>query len=665
MNTLYRHIIIGVAGLLSAYTVSAQEMLVNLSENPHAQPQPDKHRSSLVQNAPDLLSLPFVDDFASSLPWPNENLWTTNGVYVNNHYAIDMPTIGVATFDALDSKGHLYEWMSGSPSPADSLVSLPIDLLGTSNVMLSFFFQPGGLGDIPGTMDTLKLEFYSPSVDQWTTMWYAIANVADSTITEYNGGLADITIHKFDTINTRFVYTAIELGPEWLQTGFQFRFVNFVSLTVNTEIPGRSNNADFWHLDFVYLDKNRFVDNPNLPDVGVAWPQSKMTIGYSSIPAYHLGSSLAGSIFPQQTTFTIAYRNLGWGTKNVTRRFSINPLYGAGAASMPASYSGGAENIFDNQLQVRTYQFEPYAFTASADDAAFELSSYLVIDVDPTPLRAALRQNDTTKYIQEFHDYYSYDDSSAENGYGLFGFGTGGGRVAVQFAPVMADSLRGVYMYFNVAKDSANMKPFNLAVWDDDDGSPGRLLLSQRVDRPAVRDSLNAYVAYKFAKPISIRRNQVFYIGWTQTTEAFLNIGFDANTLNGSKNFYSLSSTDDWYQSIYDGALMIRPIFCKPENFPSDFVPPPVEETGTASDDYIVYPNPATDWIYIYNKKYDETGMITPRQRIDIFDMSGRVLRTGYSNDGSFSVGDLIPGMYIVRIMEHDKVKASRKIIVN
>jgi hypothetical protein len=635
----------------------AQEALVTLSENPAAQPQPGgRPKRAAVASLP----LPFVDDFVATQPWPDVNLWTTNGVYVNDHYAVNMPTIGVATFDALDAHGRLYPHLDGAARPADTLASLPIDLSGRNNVVLSFFYQPGGLGDLPGLADRLRLEFIAPGRDT-TEVWSAAVNITDSTIIEARP--ADTIAH---TLTAQFVYAAIAVDAAWCRDGFQFRFINDVSLTVNTDVPGRANNADFWHLDFVYLAAGRDVHDTRLPDVGIVQPQTHITLGYSSIPAYHLTSSAATAVFPENTSFTVTYRNLGMGTQNVYRRFSIKPLYGA--AAMGKNYGVGAENIFNDSLQVRTYAFEPYDFSpisAGITDVAFEISSCLVFDIGTTPLRRALQHNDTTKYVQAFRDYYAYDDGSAENGYGLYGYGTSNGRVAVQFHSVMADSLRGVYMYFNLAKDSANLAAFDIAVWDDYNGAPGKLLRREKCNRPALRDSLNAYVAYKFDEPLPIARNQVFYVGWIQTSEVFLNIGFDANTPNKGKNLYALDALGSWYESIYDGALMLRPIFCPPGKFPDDYEPlVPVRHATTAPDEYVIYPNPASDWITIRNLTDEALGRVTPRQLVEIFDVSGRKRRAAYTEGGMISVSGLAAGMYILRIIENETVKTSQKIIV-
>jgi hypothetical protein len=537
--------------------------------------------------------------------------------------------------------------------------------------VLSFFFQAGGLADLPGTDDLFYLEFYSPSADSWTRVWSAYVNSTDSAIIEIKGAQQpfDTLKHKFnglDTLRTKFVYTALEVDPQWLQSGFQFRFVNMVSLTVNVDAPGRSNNADVWHLNFVYLDQSRNVNDTRLPDVGIAVPQHPLTKVYESVPASHLNTSEAQrNLFGDYTIFTITYRNLDLLTRNVKRWFSIRPLYGSNAIA--TTYGGTSENIFDYQTQTRTFEFNnPYDFSADAEETAFEIRSYLETDTDLTPLGITLRNNDTTTYIQRFHDYYAYDDGSAENGYGLFGANTENGRVAVQFQSYRLDSLRGIYMYFNFAKDSANLKPFKLTVWDDNNGVPGNIIYTHTVARPEVRDSINKYVAYKFAKALPIANRQVFYIGWVQTSETFLNIGFDANRLNGHKNFYALNAFDAWLPSIYDGSLMIRPIFCNPANFPDDYVPPPPPvQQARPTDDYLLYPNPAIDQVNIRNLKA-ERDMLPPSntQRIEVYNLRGTLVYSAYTPDGTFSVAALAAGVYIVRIYEDNVVKTSRKIIV-
>ena len=658
-----------IAFLLLSDIAAAQELLLGLEENPLAQAQPKKTAvaSFSIQYAPPLVSLPFVDDFAHRKPYPKTTLWESRGVYVNNTYALNMPTVGVATFDALNDQGRLYPHLTSGSSPADSLTSFPISLTGAPDVVLSFFYEPGGVGDMPGMQDFLNLEFYSPITSEWTLVWSAFANEEMNTVTETNWETGLSLDHVSDTLNNKFIYTAIAIdNPDYLHDGFRFRFINYVTLSVNQDAPGRASNADMWHLDFVYLDRNRNVNDTNLPDVAMSEPQAPISRTYESIPASHLNTTEARrNMFGNTMTLGMTYHNLGWGVRNVTRRFSITPL-SPGITTLPENYLAGSENIFDGQIQSRSYDYDPYEFMAGGDSAVYEIKSYLIVDSDMTPLRTALRENDTTSHIHVFRDYYAYDDGTAENGYGLYGNRTESGRVAVQYSIYSSDSLRGVYMYFNMAKDTANARAFRLAVWADNNGMPGELIYSHRVSRPAFRDSMNMFVAYKLEKPLYIARNQRFYVGWIQQTEGFLNIGYDANRTYEGKNFYSLSSTAQWMASDFQGALMIRPIFCKVENFPGDYVSPPVVSPAPAEGDGIkLYPNPVRDLLYVRNADEEARGIQPPVRRVEIYDMKGNLVQWSYANDGSVSVSSLLPGIYIVRIMQSGAVKAVRKIIVS
>ncbi len=669
MSAGQKHSMLLLAGIFFLLPLVAQERLTGLEENPLARPQPRTRVQTGLHSASGM-SLPLVDNFVPDNPWPDAKLWTTNGVYVNTHYAVNMPVIGVATFDALGANGRLHPWLAatsytGGTAPADTLTALPVDLSSAGNVVLSFFYQAGGLGDIPGQNDSLILEFYAPADNTWTTAWSASADVTGNSIEEINRG--DTLRHTLDILkplNTQFLYAAVAVDAnQWLQAGFQFRFRNLVSLTINKDAPGRANNADCWHLNFVYLNSGRDISDTRLPDIGIAVPQGPLTINYTSIPAYHLElPAVQAALFSDSVAIT--YRNLGWGIRPVTRRISIAPRYGSSAGT--ETFSGGTENIYDDSTQTRVYEIPPYDYTpdTGADEVAFAISSFLVIDAENTPLRNALRKNDTTTYIQRFSDYYAYDDGSAENGYGLFGYGTSNGRVAVEFQALRDDSLRGVYLYFNFAKDSANIKPFKLAVWNDNGGLPGTLLYSQEALRPELRDSLNAYVAYKFSKPVHVNRGQRFYVGWIQTTEAFLNIGFDANSPLTAKNFYALDGFGNWYPSAFDGALMMRPIFCRPGSFPADFVPAPAPANIKTEDNYLLYPNPASDIVSIRNLTAEEQMTPVARQQVEIYDLRGQLLHVYNTPDREFPVGDLAAGIYMVRIIEDNIVKTSRKIII-
>ncbi|MDR2359593.1 MAG: T9SS type A sorting domain-containing protein [Prevotellaceae bacterium] len=647
----------------------AQEVVTGLYSNRQVRPQPTARNTgqlrlysqSATPQAASILELPFVDDFAENNPWPDTGLWESKGIFVNTNYGIHAPTIGVATFDAQDGKGHIYKYTGQSPGSADTLASRAINLQGKAGVVLSFFYQPGGIGDLPESNDSLKLEFFSANGNRWEPVWMASANERDDSVNENYRLSGDSVSYKNDTINTKFRYVALAVDePDFLHGGFRFRFVNLTSMAYSP-VPGRESNCDHWHIDFVYLNDNRAVTDSLLPDVAICEPQPSPAKAYSSVPANHLNSIEAQQqLFGEFLHFTLTYQNFGWSTNNITRRFAITPL--AGSDSYPEEYPGGSENIFTGQKFVRNYQFDLYDFSATGDSAAFEIKSYLITDNNPSPLRTALRHNDTTRYIQQFYNYYSYDDGTAENGYGLFGTGTANGKVAVRFTPYQTDSLRAINMYFNLARDSANAKSFRVVVWADNNGLPGKVLSNPKVLSPTFSDGLNQFTTYKLPEAIEIKRGQPFYIGWEQLSETFLNIGYDANSAPGSVTFYHINNT--WYPSLYTGALMLRPVFGKASGIPADAVPLTPDAVQPATQNVTVFPNPARDVVNIRYETESEGSVIPAACRIDLFDMSGRFVRTVTTTNGSFSVLGLENGLYMLRISGNNQTKTTRTILV-
>ena len=664
-----RRILITCMFVFACTVLGAQEIVTGLYVNRQARPQPatkntDALRLQSQSTAPQAafpLELPFVDDFAENNPWPDPALWESNGIFVNTNYGIYAPTVGVATFDAQDGKGHIYTHTGQSPAGADTLASRALNLQGKANVVLSFFYQPGGVGDLPESNDSLKLEFLSANGNRWEAVWAASANERDDSVNENYRLTGDSVHYKNDTIHTKFRYVALAIDePDFLYSGFRFRFINLVSMAASP-VPGRESNCDHWHIDFVYLRNNRSVVDSLLPDVAICEPQSSPAQVYSSVPANHLNSIDAQwQLFGDLLQFTLTYQNFGWSTNNITRRFAITPL--SGSDSYPEEYSGGSENIFTGQKFVRNYQYDLYDFSTTGDSAAFDIKSYLITDNNADPLRTALRHNDTTHYFLKFYNYYSYDDGAAENGYGLFGTGTANGQVAVRFTPYLTDSLRAIGMYFNLARDSANAKSFRIVVWADNNEQPGKELSNSKVNSPTFSDGLNQFITYKLPKPIEIKRGQPFYIGWKQLSETFLNIGYDANSMPGSVTFYNINNT--WYPSLYAGALMLRPVFGKASGIPADAVPLMPDAVQPATQNITAFPNPASDVVNLRYETADEGSVIPAACRIDLFDMSGRFVRTITTTNGSFSVQGLENGLYLLRIYENNQFKATQKILV-
>jgi hypothetical protein len=647
--------------IISCLTVEmkAQEMLVDLGEQ-HERPT---SVAPLITKSILTIGLPFVDDFSRlGYSVPDPRLWNdSQTVFVNRTFAIAPPTTGVATFDPFDSKGKIYAAASNTTFAADTLTSGTIQLgyLPSDSICLSFYVQPCGYGDMPESRDSLTLEFYSPVEERWNKVWSASV-VAPNVIRLSNHLSGTSTVINDDSIGFRFFSSIVKIEDgRYLVDGFAFRFINYASINVHPNFPGRSTASDHWHLDFVYLDKNRSTTNHNIPDIALTKTPKRLTTDYETIPARHVDAAKS-DLFDNPMNLELHYTNLGWGTRSVTRNFRLRSLYGMSGKTL--SYSAGTENINNGTTIDLSYAVPSYDFSVEGDSAAFEFLTWIVTDSDHSQLRTALRYNDTNRIVYQFKDCYAYDDGTAENGYGLFGNGSSIGKVAVKFRTYVSDSLRGVYMYFNRAVNDVNKAhKFVITVWNDSGNIPGDVIQSEIGAKPVFRDSLNRFVAYKFEKPVYLAENEPFYIGWEQTDDGFINIGFDRNRNSKHNTFYTLGQT--WESSVFDGSLMMRPIFCNSDaQFPSDHV-----ELEDYSDRDInttssvkAFPNPATGTLYL-----EDDGVPFNSRKIELYALSGELVKVFDNVLGNIDVTGISSGIYLMKIWDNNnKALAIKKIII-
>ena len=183
--------------LINITCIHSQEIITQLNTNPQLFGKHiNKHISKSTATA---VKLPFIDDFSNYTGYPDSNLWMDNYVSINTQFAIFPPTIGVATFDALNDSGFIYPYAMSSQFSADTLTSHPIRLDTifqpalkalkiADSLYFSFYFQPGGgrgnawerLGDAPEPEDSLLLEFYNPDLQKWNHIWSSKGMPLDS-----------------------------------------------------------------------------------------------------------------------------------------------------------------------------------------------------------------------------------------------------------------------------------------------------------------------------------------------------------------------------------------------------------------------------------------------------------------------------------------------------
>lgn len=612
-------------------SVSAQDVLLNLSTYPAPRVSGNKIISSKSKG---ILTLPFFDDFSRNTVNPSLDLWEVSSITTNQNYGFNPITFGVATFDAINNRGELYANLTTTAQGADTLTSLPINLSYSADdsIYLSFCFQPQGLGYAPSSKDSLVLELWDDAESLWVRTWSASVDFVKNTLVYKNLLTSKSKTISSDTLNRDFYNAIINIGElRFLSSNFRFRFVNYASLSANTLVPGLKSNSDHWHIDMVYLNKDRDLSDTTYNDISFSKPIQNLMRSYTSLPWSHFNDAFK-SEFPSPLTINIFYHNLGPVTWDVPVRFVIKDFSGLKADSL---FLGGSSNIYPYQKVNYSRYFDFNFRSAWQDSAKFMFKSYLELYNNPASAPVHFMFNDTISRILEFHNYYAYDDGSAESGYGIFGEGTSDGMVAYRFNNYKDDTLQGVMIYFNRTYADANQTTFKLTVWDDSQGKPGEIIYQKNGVRPRFTDSLNRYSVYRI-DPTFIPKGS-FYVGWVQTSQDMLNIGFDMNTDNKDKLYYNI--TGDWVKTKYNGSLMIRPIFGKMHQTPTNVTPNPTNQNIS------IYPNPAKDNISI---KVDNDVEIAT---IQIFNSVGNVvLSQNYYNQEPINIQNIPTGFYIVKI---------------
>ena len=236
--------------LFSSFCSFSQEIVSVLKSREHNENISFKNLASSK-----LTSFPFFDDFSNSNI--SNNNWTDRSILINNSYAINPISSGVATFDGLDSNGFAYDIsVTNSYGIADYLTSREINISNLDSIFLMFFYQPQGVGDFPQNQDSLVLEFLDDSL-KWNRVWAV------------NGS----SYHPFEK---KVIFIN---DNKYLHQNFRFRFFNYATL---------SGNFDHWNLDYVLLDKfNSVSDTNELNDVAFVGKHGSLLKRYTQMPWKH------------------------------------------------------------------------------------------------------------------------------------------------------------------------------------------------------------------------------------------------------------------------------------------------------------------------------------------------------------------------------------------
>ena len=632
-------------------SVYSQEIITTLKVNPVLVNKKHTQHKRTNKSLQASLKLPFVDDFSNYTGYPDSNLWVDDYVFINQQFALFPPTLGVATFDALDPNGFMYSWSTTFAFPADTLTSQPIRLDSifqpiykairpSDSLYFSFYFQPGGgrgpmwtrIGNAPDPEDSLLLEFYSPSQQQWNEVWSTQGMPLDS-------------IYLYDSLYFKYVLIPITDSASYYSNGFQFRFRNYCSLGTLSN-PSWASNCDEWNIDYVYLGVNRSMNDTVLNDLTFVEAAPSFLKYYQAMPSeqfkptdlkdslYMVLSNIDDTIHPSYYRYEI--RDASGNLVHTEDR---------GEENIPSFWLSGYQQSAVHSQPPVSYFFPTVNANNQTD---FEIRHIFKESLNPLNSPDKRTENDTNYFIQRFENYYAYDDGTAENGYGLT---PAGSMLAVSFTLNNPDTLVAVQMYFNSVLDSANLQAFYLTVWKNNGGIPGDTLYLASQIYPSFQNGLNQFSTYYLDRPIPV--SGTIYVGWTQTTDDNLNLGFDRNTDSHANIFYNTSGT--WTNSFQSGSLMLRPLFGM--NTLS------VNNITKTDFMYKIYPNPL-NYASLNIDLTPELNKSVGDYTIYIYDMFGKL---AYQSDyhKSIDVSSLSNGVYMISLTDKktNQHKTSKLII--
>lgn len=630
--------------LLACQYIYTQEILTGISTNPEIINAPDfiKKQKSNVKGATIEIKLPIIDDFSDMVLFPLDKYWRTRSTFINRSYAVNPPSIGVITFDAMDEYGIVYPNMNSFASVADTLETHNIrldSLFGNSpqtlspadSVYLSFAVQPQGLGSAPLAGDSLVLQFYNPVTTLWESIWK----------------MDGIPLDSFRAIyDTSFIQVMIPItNADYFMPNFKFRFYNYAHIPSADKPSWRSGMYSHWNLDYLILDANRTYSDTSYNDMAIQTVQNTLLIDYYSMP---WNQFIASSTNMMEYGKGVRFKNMDDSAKNVNQYFFITDLWTKMEVFVPDP-NPNSTNI-GSQVQKMFYpNYDTFSFTSTAPQyPEFQVTYSVFTNTAPPDI---IRTNDTMSFYQKFYNYFSYDDGVPEAGYGL---SVANGRLAYQFKINTPDTLQSIEMYFNQTLGNSNQQYFYLTIWDDNNGVPGNVIYEKSGKRPEFESDLFRYHTYVLEYPLAISGN--IYIGWRQTTKDNLNIGFDFSNDQSSKIFYNV--TGEWLNSGYKGSIMMRPILGSELHA---HVGIKEENKKQIIEDFIIYPNPSNGVFYLYNKNSSHLS----QAQINVFDLAGRKV---YSDKYApqLNLKSLHTGVYVLQIIDIDKqLNIQRKIIIN
>ena len=532
-------------------------------------------------------------------------LWIDSYAYHNYRFGLNPRSLGVVTFDGLDENGYPYLINTSQTNYADRLTSKCIDMSGYSasdSVYFSFLYQPEGLGDIPESGDSLVLEFYAKELDQWFRVW----SVNGDTVYPFRAAHINISDSKY------------------FKKGFQFRLRNYGSL---------AGGLDHFHIDYVHLRSLSAHDDTLFKDFAFVYPLNSLLKTYTAVPWDHYKESTTNKM---SDSVLIKLHNGSPDPENYQN------------GQIDISYNGAFEGNFILQgfnLAESNINYNPRTTHTSYNDCSngYEFDRTKTGNQQVFEIKASASAqfpnytfNDSTIFYQEFYNFYSYDDGSAEAAFGPTGQQA---RLAIEFNGYQPDSLIGVNIHFVPSVIDVSNKLFLLTVWDDNNGVPGAILYEDDAffpNSPIYGNETNLFHTYYFSDTVKVPVGEKFHIGWRQLDPERLNVGLDRNIDHSEAIRFSVDGGFTWLTSPFSGSAMIRPVF-------STSLDPILSiNTLKTEETVILYPNPTSQYLTIGGDVKSET------IEVEIYDSFGRLIMK--SNEAQIDLSEFRNGIYFVRI---------------
>ncbi|MDR2868527.1 MAG: T9SS type A sorting domain-containing protein [Bacteroidales bacterium] len=712
MKNTIPHKIVLIVVLFTAVVcrLQGQVELVPLSCNPIVMQQ-DKKAFRPAKGVVEAVKLPFLDDFSNYTGFPNPALWKDKMGYVNTGFAINPPTIGVVTLDAIGADGKLYSHAESSRFGADTLTSQQIRLdtnfsasparkmLSSDSLYFSFYYQPAGgtflnskkewerIGNQPEINDSLVLEFGYETGDTifmgYNYCLYILDTVCmpgDTLINPFMAGDyyifqttmqsgAELMLPCDSIMGPEMVWNHVWSTPgcsidQWLQLN-TLEYFKQVLIPI-TKPEYFRNNFQFRFRNYASLGSQELtawkgnVDQWNIDYIQLDILRRLVDQHHEDVAFVEPSANI---IFP--------YREMPWkqysNTNNLSNKFSNklvnisnsikNTIYEYSVyknGSVLYNYPGNSENAYpyypNSFVTTLAHAQPPINFTIpydSADSAEVTIVHTFQVTGGVGDMR---HQNDTCVQNLHFYNYYAYDDGSAESGITINSTSPSPHiYFSCRFQLQFPDTLRCVRMWFNPVLNNTNHLPFTLMAWSDNNGKPGTVIASREQQYPNYADNYEEFVNYYFDEPVPISGK--FHVGFYINTANPFSLGFDQNS--DARDYFFTKTGSTWDSVIFRGAPMIRPVVGK--YYDQLNITETVPTKGIKC-----YPNPTQDILHI-----EIPEAYSANSQIAVFNLYGQKLGEFPVNNAyeTISLSRYPAGIYFIRLMYNRQFVGQSKIV--